>query len=53
MIPIVLMALIALLSPSYLTPLFHEPTGRLALVFASVCIVLGFYVISRIASLKA
>jgi tight adherence protein B len=52
LIPVVLMALIAVVSPSYLSPLFEESAGQVALVFAAVLVVLGFYVISRIAALE-
>jgi tight adherence protein B len=51
-IPVVLMGLIALVSPSYLSPLFETSAGQTALVFAGLLVVLGFYVISRIAAFE-
>jgi tight adherence protein B len=52
LIPIGLMALIALVSPGYLAPLFNEPTGQMALVAAVVLVAIGFFVINRIATLE-
>jgi tight adherence protein B len=52
LIPLGLMLLIWLMSPSYLTPLFENSSGQLALVLAAFCVALGFYVINRIVSLE-
>lgn len=51
-IPIALMALIGIASPGYLDPLFQDPVGQAALVFAGICVALGFFVINRIVSFK-
>ena len=51
-IPIGMLVLIALVSPSYLSPLFNDPAGQLALVGAVVLVAVGFFVINRIASLE-
>ena len=52
LIPIVLMGLIALVSPGYLSPLVNESIGRLALVMAAIFVAVGFFIINRIASLE-
>jgi tight adherence protein B len=52
LIPIGLMALIALVSPGYLAPLFNDPAGQMALVAAVVLVAIGFFVIDRIATLE-
>lgn len=51
-IPIGMLLLIALVSPSYLAPLFNDPAGQFALVTAVLLVALGFFVINRIASLE-
>jgi tight adherence protein B len=51
-IPLALIVLIAIISPSYIAPLFNESGGQLALVVAGVCVLVGFFVINRIASLN-
>lgn len=40
------------ISPDYLTPLFTEPMGRMAVVGALVLIVIGYIVIQRIVDIK-
>jgi tight adherence protein B len=52
LIPIALMGLIAIITPSYLSPLFDTSSGQMALVVAAVLVVLGFWVISRIAAFE-
>jgi tight adherence protein B len=52
-IPLALMGLIGLVSPSYLSPLFNTSAGQTALVFAVILVAVGFYVISRIAAFEA
>jgi tight adherence protein B len=51
-IPIGLLVLIAVASPGYIDPLFEDPLGRAALVFAAVSVSLGFFAINRIVSIK-
>jgi tight adherence protein B len=53
LIPIALMGLIAIVSPSYLSPLFDTSAGQTALVLAVILVAVGFYVISRIAAFEA
>lgn len=52
LIPVALMGLIGIVSPSYLSPLFNESAGQMSLVAAGVLVALGFFVISRIAALE-
>jgi tight adherence protein B len=51
-LPCVLLAIITLINPNYMSPLFHTSTGRGLLVFAGVFVVLGSVVIGRIVNIK-
>jgi tight adherence protein B len=51
-IPFVAMAALQLFKPGYLTPLFTDPSGQMALVVAAVLQVIGYIVIRRIIDIK-
>jgi len=51
-IPVVLLLAITVLNPDYVSPLYHEPLGRLLLAVATVMVVCGSFVIGRIVDIK-
>lgn len=51
-LPVALILVISLLSPDYLRPLFHNTSGRVLLVFATVMVISGSYVIKRIVEIE-
>ncbi len=46
-LPVALSALLAVTNPNYLRPLVEEPLGRIAIAFAAVLEIIGFFVIQR------
>ena len=52
LLPFGLALAIRAISPDYLTPLFTEPMGRMAIAGALVLIVIGYIVIQRIVDIK-
>jgi tight adherence protein B len=51
-IPFVALAALHFTRPGYLTPLFVDPAGQMALVVAAVLQVIGYIVIRRIIDIK-
>jgi len=51
-IPVVLLLAISALNPDYVSPLYHEPLGRLLLAVATVMVACGSLVIGRIVNIK-
>jgi tight adherence protein B len=51
-LPLVLVIAISLLNPGYLHPLFVHTSGRVLLVFATLLVVGGSFVIKRIVDIK-
>jgi tight adherence protein B len=51
-LPVALMGAIALIDPSYLTPLFHRTGGIVALVIAALMLATGTWLIRRIVNIK-
>ena len=51
-LPVVLALAILLLNPTYLDPLFNEPTGRILLLVAASLVVLGSWVIKKIVEIE-
>jgi tight adherence protein B len=51
-IPVVLLLAITALNPDYVSPLYHEPLGRLLLAVATAMVVCGSFVIGRIVDIK-
>jgi tight adherence protein B len=51
-LPIILLAAIGLLNPSYAAPLFTEPLGRVLLTVAGILIIVGSLLIRRIVDIK-
>lgn len=47
-LPFALGALISVTNPSYIEPLFTERIGQMAIVFAIIMVLIGFFVIQRI-----
>ena len=52
LIPVALLVAISVLNPTYVKPLFTEPSGRILLVVAAVMVVTGSLVIKRIVNIK-
>jgi tight adherence protein B len=48
----VLLVVILLIAPGYMTPLFESPGGRVLLVVAGVMVIVGSLVIRRIVDIK-
>jgi tight adherence protein B len=51
-LPVGLLALISLINPEYMRPLYANPTGRIMLGFAAVMVVAGSLFIRRIVNIK-
>jgi tight adherence protein B len=51
-IPLVLAGSVSLLSPGYLSPLFHHTSGHVLIVFVILMTILGSYIIGRIVNIK-
>jgi tight adherence protein B len=51
-LPVILLAAIGLLNPSYAAPLFTEPLGRVLLTVAGILIIAGSLLIRRIVDIK-
>jgi tight adherence protein B len=51
-IPLVLALALSLLSPGYLSPLFHHTSGRFLLVMATLMVIAGFLIIRKIVDIK-
>jgi tight adherence protein B len=51
-LPVGLLALISLINPEYMEPLYTHPTGRVLLAVAAVMVVAGSLVIRRIVNIK-
>ncbi len=45
--------MLAVISPSYMRPLFHKSSGHVLLVLALVMVTLGSVIIGKIVELKA
>jgi tight adherence protein B len=52
LLPIILLATISILNPTYVEPLFKETFGRVLLAVAAVMLVAGSLVIKRIVNIK-
>jgi tight adherence protein B len=52
LLPVGLLALITLLNPAYVKPLYTNPIGRVMLLVAAVMIVTGSLVIKKIVNIK-
>jgi tight adherence protein B len=51
-LPLVLLVVILLIAPGYMTPLFESPGGRVLLVVAGVMVIVGSLAIRRIVDIK-
>jgi tight adherence protein B len=51
-LPVVLLAIITLINPEYMSPLYDEPIGRVLLAAAGAMVVAGSLVIKRIVDIK-
>ena len=51
-IPFVIFAVLYFISPGYLEPLYSTPMGRLLLIVAGACLLLGSWVMNRITILR-
>jgi tight adherence protein B len=51
-LPLILLAAIGILNPSYAAPLFTEPLGRILLTVAGILIVIGSLMIKKIVDIK-
>jgi tight adherence protein B len=51
-LPVGLLALISLINPEYMKPLYTHPTGRILLGFAAVMVIAGSLFIRRIVNIK-
>jgi tight adherence protein B len=51
-LPLVLLGIITLINPNYMSPLYHTSTGRFLLVTAAFFVVMGSVVIGRIVNIK-
>jgi tight adherence protein B len=52
LLPVVLLALISLINPAYVAPLFSTGAGEAGLVASALMIIAGSYVIKRIVDIK-
>jgi tight adherence protein B len=52
LLPIFVMLMILLLNPTYMEPLFHRLIGQVALVMASISVLIGFLIINKIVKIK-
>lgn len=52
LLPIALAAILSIMNPSYLAPLFEEQVGRIAVGVALVLELIGFFVIKRIVDIE-
>jgi len=52
LIPIVLIGVLKLINPIYLDPMFHDPRGRMMLIYAVISDVIGLLVIRRITTME-
>jgi tight adherence protein B len=52
LLPVVLLALITVINPAYMKPMFANPVGRVFLLVAAVMVVAGSMVIRRIVNIK-
>jgi tight adherence protein B len=51
-LPVALLAIISLINPDYMAPLYDEPIGRVLLVVAGAMVVAGSLVIKRLVDIK-
>jgi tight adherence protein B len=51
-LPLVLLGIITIINPNYMSPLYHTSTGRFLLVTAAFFVVMGSVVIGRIVNIK-
>jgi tight adherence protein B len=51
-LPVALLAIITLINPEYMSPLYDEPIGRVLLVVAGGMVVAGSLVIKRLVDIK-
>lgn len=51
-LPLLLLIVIAVINPSYLQPLFHNPAGTFALVLATIMVITGSLIIKKIIEIK-
>jgi tight adherence protein B len=51
-LPPILLALLSVLNPEFVKPLFHDPLGHNLLAFGIVLQIIGFYMIRRIIDIK-
>jgi tight adherence protein B len=51
-LPVALLALLTLINPSYMSPLYHTTTGEVLLVMAAILVVSGSVIIQRIVDIK-
>jgi len=51
-LPVALIAIIAIIAPDYLKPLFTHTSGRVLIVFAALLVICGSLVIKRIVDIK-
>ena len=52
LIPIVLIGVLKIINPIYLDPMFHDPRGRMMLIYAVISDVIGLLVIRRITTME-
>ena len=52
LLPVALLAILGVMNPAYMSPLFTNPAGRVLLVAAAVMVVAGSFVIKRIINIK-
>ena len=52
LLPVALAAILSIINPSYLAPLWEDPIGRVAIGAALVLELIGFFVIKRIVDIE-
>jgi tight adherence protein B len=51
-LPVMLLVIITLLNPEYMSPLFHKTAGQIILAMAAIMVVSGSLVIRKIVDIK-
>ena len=52
MLPVSLLIMILLINPEHLQPLFHDLIGQIALVMATIMVIIGSLIINKIVTIK-